>query len=152
LNDILIEYRAILATLCVSLIGAFVAVYIHRRNGFRLSSTEFISAFVNELAILNSPLKQKPGTVYEALLSAFDKHQRATLAFEHFLPFYSKSGFNKAWDTYRKHSANFGKEWPDHEKMNHLCEYLATNDEEERNAKDLALQRLNKLLSYANVR
>ena len=151
-DSILIFIATVVGVAAGSGITWWGAVDLNRKQNFSIASAKFINSFSSEVAILNHPIAKQAGTTYNVLLEAFQRHNVAFIEFNGFIPKTLRGGFNAAWDTYRKHSANFDHDWPDHEKMNHLCEYLATNDEEERNARDLALQRLNRLLSYANVR
>ncbi|RUQ27504.1 MAG: hypothetical protein EKK68_15790 [Candidatus Competibacteraceae bacterium] len=151
-DSILVFIATVVGVAAGSSITWWGAVDLNRKQNFSIASAKFINGFSSEIAILNHPIAKQAGTTYNVLLEAFQRHNVAFIEFNVFVPKPLRAGFNEAWETYRKHSANFNQEWRGHEKMNHLCEYLATNDEEERNAKDLALQRLNRLLSYANVR
>lgn len=128
------------------------SVDLARRQVFNVVSARLVSAFNDEIAWINSDnVTAEEGGVYKVLCSAFKKHNAAVTEFKFFLKKKDITGFNQAWETYHKHSANFSEKWPDYKKINHLSEYLSLNAEEEQKARALALQRINQLLSYANL-
>ena len=148
----LIEFRPLLFAIIVTLIGIIGTIEIYRRNALSSASIDFINSFKNEIAVFKSPIPLKTGTAYDILIASFEKHQSAVVVFERFLPFYSKSSFRKTWDKYRKNEENPNTRFPEYEKLNHLTAYLTINDEQEKVAVSLALNRINKLLAYAKVR
>ncbi len=150
IEQIFIEYRGVFVAIAIALLGILARLYIGRVNAFRGASTEFRDAFNDVIAILSHPItSNETSFTYKTLTTTFDKHYRAYIAFKNFLPFYKTSDFDKAWQEYTKHQANFSKEWPEHEQMNHFGEYLTQNSEDEQKVKILALTRIKKLLSYA---
>lgn len=126
------------------------SVDLARRQMLSLVSARLVSAFNDEIVWINrNNVTAKEGLIYEILCAAFEKHNAAVTEFRFYLDKKSIRCFDKAWETYHKHSANFSEEWPDYKKINHLSEYLSVNEEEEQKARDLALQRIHHLLRFA---
>lgn len=151
-NAALVFVATIIGVAGGSAITWWGSVDLARRQMLNLVSARLVSAFKDELDwIKRSDITADKKLVYEILCAAFEKHHAAVTEFRFYLKKKSIPCFDKAWEKYHQHSANFSKDWPDYKKMNHLCEYLSVNDEEEQKARTLATQRIEKLLSYASI-
>jgi len=150
LYQIFVEYRVILATLCVGLIGAFTAIYVHRRNAFRSAALSFRNAFIEELSALES-VTNKRKIARDILIKSYDKHKIAVEEFRRHLGYFRKRRFDAIW---KEH--HMSREYDDvrdkfgiPEKDHIYLQYLWPNAESEEDATKLAIANIRSLLRYA---
>lgn len=115
-----------------------------------IAGNEFIDSFLNELSILKNHSPEEEEVNVKLLLSeSFDKHRKALVKFKASLPKSAADRLEIDWKVYYHSGNDFSPEWPDHEKMNFFGDYLAINPTEQSDAINLALQRIEALLSHA---
>jgi len=99
--------------------------------------------------MLNNPDPEEDINVRELLMKAFEKHQRAYLKFKSFLPKRTAQALEEDWNKYYLSEKTFSPESADQDETNVFADYLATNLSHESNARELAIMRIEKLLSHA---
>lgn len=155
MKDSIIIISTIVGVAAGSAITWFGAIDLAKRQLFNAAAFKFISAFTDEISIIKS---ENPYSaeykVFNVLKSAFGKHNAAVVEFRFFLEQKSIPGFDKTWQEYREPCKKYGNNWPNPERnqLNHLTDYISTNDKEERMARRLAIYRIDKLMSYAKTK
>lgn len=89
-----------------SLVAAFIAVHIQRKNTFNAASIKFKSSILKELEGLvpvNGYWKREE---YDRFNKSIPVIKREALEFRSVVPFYSIKGFDKAVTNYCAHSQN----------------------------------------------
>jgi len=120
-----------------------------RRAEIVRAGNEFIDSFSNELSILKNSSPEEEVKVKSLLSKSFDKHRVALIKFKASLPESAADRLEIDWKVYYHSEKDFGPEWPDHETMNFFGDYLAINHTEQSGAINLAIQRIEALLSHA---
>lgn len=106
MNEILIEYRSYLIALFIAMIPVYFAIHVHNRNRFHISADKFKSSVLSELkGIVPVEGTWKP-EIYDRIPATTAAIRRAAWEFVSAVPFYRKSGFNKAVIEYCEQSEN----------------------------------------------
>lgn len=117
----------------------------------RKAGANFVAEFSAELSTIKN---RKPGediNVRSLLINSFDKHRNAYIKFHAILPKRAAVRIERDWKAYYHSENDFGKEWPHHESMNFFGDYLAINEKEKFKAINLAISRIEELLSNAQT-
>jgi len=106
IKQILIENRGFLIALCIALISAYIAIYIHNRNRFHAASDKFRSIVLVELKGLFPVNGFWKPEVYPKIQGTMPTIKKAALEFRATIPFYRKSRFDKTVIAYCEHCQN----------------------------------------------
>lgn len=82
-------------------IAALVAFIVPKINRSREASNHFRQTILNELKDIYPTCSKDPESLNQYLRSKYPALQAAVNQYRHFLPFYRRKAFDKAWDTYR---------------------------------------------------
>jgi len=127
--------------------GAYLVYRNNRLNRLAAAAAEFRNEFASELAALRNPVADM--TLPELLINAFPRHSAAVEKFRHHLSRLRRRQFETAWRRY--HSGHgFDADAFEIPKQDQLfVEYYAFVPGEPDMAIQLALERINQLLSFA---
>ena len=130
---------AILGVLIGGWVGYYFSVKLMRRQEFNKAAAAFRSAFIKEQRLLSfDSLADSVGlTASDIVKAAIDRHEVAMIIFK---PFISKcviKAYEKAWEDYAGDSRHFEQ-------------YSTDNKIMRPKKKELALQRINRLLEFAD--
>ena len=108
---------AVIAALVGAVVGGLLtyktSINISRRQEFNKAAASFREAFMPErlaLDIHHAPEENEHKTAYEIIEPAIQKQTEAMFRFAHYLPWWQRRGFIKAWDGYAHDSPPGGDE------------------------------------------
>lgn len=115
---------------------------------FNAAAATLREAFAGDVMLLRGP-PTEPGDTYDRLKASFPSHEKAVFRFRELLPARSHPDFDAAWREY------FFPEGirlllPEEETPEYILgQYIGLNHEEEKERKEFALTRIEKLLAFA---
>lgn len=127
------------------LLGHRLALGRDKRQEFNKAADNFREAFLTEkrlLDIRHAPVEFENKSALEIIEPVIQKHTEAMLRFIHYLPWWKKLSFTRAWNQYAHYKVKGEPDTP----------YLAMYGQEKWDGKDpkiLAIKRIDKLLKYA---
>ncbi|MDO8905870.1 hypothetical protein [Hydrogenophaga sp.] len=148
-----------LASLASLLIGAILTHLLAKQRShqdrraarFNAASEELRKAFVSEIATLRSNVPAEPGSGYDLLKEAFPKHERAIYSLRNMLNGNQRDQYDEAWRQYF-YPEGVNIILPELEvKTYMLAQYIGINHKDEVEKRQIAIQRLEALMSFAVV-
>ena len=150
-----------LGVLAGGLIGTFAGHYLTKSRSneerFNKSASEFQCTFTNIIVTLSYLKKgNSPDIIKNMLFSEYVGHRNAVIYFKLFLSKSQQAEIEKAWDEYCYfEQVAYGPDPKDHPFIKYSLEvfHLSNNGEEDfKMKKQLALDNINSLLSFAKIK
>jgi hypothetical protein len=145
---------AVIAALVGAVVGGLLtyktSVNISKRQEFNKAAAAFREAFMNERLFLDfrhAPEESEYQSAFDIIEPAIQKHTEAMYRFSHYLSWWEKRCFSRAWRRYAHDSAP-GKGEPD----TPFFKMYAERVWEGKNTKELAIERIDRLLKFAKPR
>jgi hypothetical protein len=143
--------------------AALVAYFAYRlarrkddRTNFLAAGAKFREAFAPELAAAEADDRNEINYM-EFLRTAYQRHEQAVMAFEHFMPLDRRRSFTEDWNRYRYGENDKGAtQMPAPEDMDHASLYFLEYSIEwdlrsPKRPRENTINRIRKLLSYASA-